>query len=64
VETTGIGRLISRRPPYKELTCKLGVWKIRREARRPGSLLWAEGGPRREPPVSGTPVTIDGARSA
>ncbi|TQM14289.1 NAD(P)/FAD-dependent oxidoreductase [Pseudonocardia kunmingensis] len=31
---------------YKELTCKLGVWKIRREARRPGSLLWAKGGRR------------------
>ncbi|MFC7384776.1 NAD(P)/FAD-dependent oxidoreductase [Sphaerisporangium rhizosphaerae] len=31
---------------YKELTCKLGVWKIRREARRPGSLIWPKGGPR------------------
>ncbi|GAA3629515.1 hypothetical protein GCM10022267_15130 [Lentzea roselyniae] len=34
---------------YKELTCKLGVAKIRLEARKPGSLLWAKGGPR---PVS------------
>ncbi|PWK91801.1 hypothetical protein C8D88_1011840 [Lentzea atacamensis] len=31
---------------HKELTCKLGVAKIRREARKPGSLLWAKGGPR------------------
>ncbi|MGW4641688.1 NAD(P)/FAD-dependent oxidoreductase [Sphaerisporangium sp. NPDC004334] len=31
---------------YKELTCRLGVWKIRREARRPGSLIWPKGGPR------------------
>lgn len=30
---------------YKELTCRLGVSKIRREARKPGSLLWATGGP-------------------
>jgi NADH dehydrogenase len=33
---------------YKELTCKVGVWKIRREARKPGSLLWPKGGPRPE----------------
>ncbi|MGI5284617.1 hypothetical protein ACQEVF_14920 [Nonomuraea polychroma] len=39
---------------YKELTCKLGVLKIRREARQPGSLLWTKGGPRPEQPVSGT----------
>ncbi|MFI9503981.1 NAD(P)/FAD-dependent oxidoreductase [Nocardia sp. NPDC052566] len=30
----------------KELTCKIGVGKIRREARRPGSLIWPKGGPR------------------
>jgi len=30
----------------KELTCKIGVGKIRREARRPGSLVWVKGGPR------------------
>ncbi|GAB3435506.1 NAD(P)/FAD-dependent oxidoreductase [Actinophytocola sediminis] len=29
---------------YKELTCKLGVLKIRREASRPGSLPWPKGG--------------------
>lgn len=29
---------------YKELTCRLGIWKIRREARRPGSLFWPKGG--------------------
>ncbi len=28
----------------KELTCKLGVSKIRREARKPGSLIWPKGG--------------------
>ncbi|UVS80472.1 NAD(P)/FAD-dependent oxidoreductase [Actinokineospora sp. UTMC 2448] len=28
---------------YKELTCNLGVWKIRREARSPGSLRWIRG---------------------
>ncbi|MEO3876661.1 FAD-dependent oxidoreductase [Nonomuraea sp. B12E4] len=31
---------------YKELTCKLGVWKIRREVRKPGSLIWPKGGER------------------
>jgi NADH:quinone reductase (non-electrogenic) len=39
---------------YKELTCKLGVLKIRRESRKPGSLFWAKGGPRPEQPTSGT----------
>jgi NADH dehydrogenase len=39
---------------YKELTCKLGVWKIRREARRPGSLFWPKGGPRPEQPATAT----------
>ncbi|MEV4246653.1 FAD-dependent oxidoreductase [Streptosporangium canum] len=41
---------------YKELTCKLGVWKIRREARKPGSLLWPKGGPRPEQPAAATRV--------
>jgi NADH:ubiquinone reductase (H+-translocating) len=41
---------------YKELTCKLGVWKIRREARKPGSLLWPKGGPRPEQPATATRV--------
>ena len=30
----------------KELTCKVAVWKIRSEARGPGSLFWPKGGPR------------------
>ncbi|RZQ62316.1 NAD(P)/FAD-dependent oxidoreductase [Amycolatopsis suaedae] len=33
----------------KELTCRFGVGKIRREARRPGSLFWPKGGPRPVP---------------
>ncbi|MEU6721733.1 FAD-dependent oxidoreductase [Nonomuraea sp. NPDC046802] len=41
---------------YKELTCKLGVSKIRREARKPGSLLWLKGGSRPEQPASAPPV--------
>ncbi|MFC4016106.1 NAD(P)/FAD-dependent oxidoreductase [Nonomuraea purpurea] len=41
---------------YKELTCKLGVSKIRREARKPGSLLWLKGGPRPEQPASAPPA--------
>ncbi|MHA7987439.1 NAD(P)/FAD-dependent oxidoreductase [Rathayibacter sp. CAU 1779] len=39
-----IGGWVSGR--YKELTSRLGVWKIRREARKPGSLFWPKGGPR------------------
>lgn len=35
----------------KELTCKVAVWKIRREARKPGSLFWPKGGPRPEQPA-------------
>ncbi len=30
----------------KELTCKVAVGKLRREARKPGSMLWPKGGPR------------------
>lgn len=36
---------------YKELTCKLGLAKIRREARRPGSLPWLRGGTRPAAPT-------------
>ncbi|CAM3317627.1 NAD(P)/FAD-dependent oxidoreductase [Kibdelosporangium persicum] len=36
----------------KELTCRLGVGKIRREAQKPGSLFWPKGGPRPEQPVA------------
>ncbi len=39
---------------YKELTCKLGVLKLRREARKPGSLLWLKGGRSPAPSSSGT----------
>ncbi|WP_156960311.1 hypothetical protein [Amycolatopsis taiwanensis] len=37
---------------YKELTCKFGLMKIRREARKPGSMPWIKGGPRPEQLVS------------
>ncbi|MEU1545808.1 FAD-dependent oxidoreductase [Nocardia sp. NPDC005745] len=40
----------------KELTCKIGVGKIRREARKPGSLLWPKGGPRPAQPNSSAQV--------
>ncbi|MET8987150.1 hypothetical protein ABZW49_17020 [Nonomuraea wenchangensis] len=36
----------------KEATCKLGVSRIRREARKPGSSSWLKGGPRPEQPAS------------
>ncbi|PSL00011.1 NADH dehydrogenase [Murinocardiopsis flavida] len=45
---------------YKELTCKLGLFKIRTEARRPGSVPWPKGGTRPERPV---PDTLAGASS-
>ncbi|MFB7493160.1 NAD(P)/FAD-dependent oxidoreductase [Streptomyces sp. NPDC056161] len=32
----------------KEMSCKVAVWKIRREARKPGSLIWPKGAPRPE----------------
>ncbi|MFE9611470.1 NAD(P)/FAD-dependent oxidoreductase [Streptomyces sp. NPDC006012] len=35
----------------KELSCKVAVWKIRREAGKPGSLLWPKGAPRPEQPA-------------
>ena len=31
---------------YKEFTCRLGVWKVRLEARKPGLVPWPRGGPR------------------
>lgn len=43
------GRIVAA---YKELTCKLGLFKIRIEARKPGSMPWPKGGPRPEQPVS------------
>jgi NADH:ubiquinone reductase (H+-translocating) len=43
------GRMGAR---IKEVTCKIGVGKIRREARKPGSLIWPKGGPRPAQPVS------------
>lgn len=43
------GRMGAR---IKEMTCKVAVGKIRREARKPGSLIWPKGGPRPEQPVS------------
>lgn len=36
----------------KEGACKLAVWGIRREARKPGSIVWFKGGPRPEQPAS------------
>ncbi|WP_433715194.1 NAD(P)/FAD-dependent oxidoreductase [Nocardia sp. CA-084685] len=47
------GRMGAR---IKEVTCKVAVWKIRREARKPGSLIWPKGGPRPERPTSAAPV--------
>ncbi|MFI6740377.1 NAD(P)/FAD-dependent oxidoreductase [Nonomuraea sp. NPDC050451] len=35
----------------KEVTCNFAVKRIRREARRPGSLIWLKGGPRPEQPA-------------
>ncbi len=43
------GRIVAA---YKELTCRLGLFKIRREASRPGSVPWLKGGPRPAQPVS------------
>ncbi|WP_227982331.1 NAD(P)/FAD-dependent oxidoreductase [Nocardia spumae] len=37
------GRMGAR---IKEMTCTFGVGKIRREARKPGSMFWPKGGPR------------------
>nr|WP_181719682.1 hypothetical protein [Nocardia gipuzkoensis] len=40
----------------KEVTCKIGIGKIRREARKPGSLIWPKGGPRPAQPAGAAPV--------
>ncbi|MEV0566999.1 FAD-dependent oxidoreductase [Dactylosporangium sp. NPDC050588] len=40
----------------KELTCKVAVSRIRREARRPGSTAWVKGGRRLEQPASAARV--------
>lgn len=55
------GRIVGA---YKELTCRLGVWKVRREARRPGSLIWPKGGPRPEYVRSPDDAAELGARRA
>lgn len=39
----------------KELTCKVAVFKIRREASKPGSLFWPKGGPRPHQPATAAP---------
>ncbi|WP_336215274.1 NAD(P)/FAD-dependent oxidoreductase [Nonomuraea sp. LPB2021202275-12-8] len=41
---------------YKELTARLATWRIRREARKPGSAIWVKGGPRPEQPASAARV--------
>ncbi|MEV4460488.1 FAD-dependent oxidoreductase [Microbispora sp. NPDC049633] len=45
---------------YKELTCKLALWKIRREAR----LMWIKGGPRPGQPAAHGVRDDHGARGA
>ncbi|MET8875134.1 FAD-dependent oxidoreductase [Nocardia sp. NPDC004604] len=47
------GRMGAR---IKEVTCRIGVGKIRREARKPGSLIWPKSGPRPEQPAAAAPV--------
>jgi NADH dehydrogenase len=47
------GRMGAR---IKEVTCKIAVGKIRREARKPSSLIWPKGGPRPGQPVSAAQV--------
>lgn len=41
---------------YKEMTCKLAMSRIRREARKPGSAIWVKGGPRPEQSASAARV--------
>jgi NADH dehydrogenase len=36
---------------FKEAVCRLAVWGIGREGRKPGSTFWAKGGPRPEQPA-------------
>jgi NADH dehydrogenase len=38
--------------PIKELACRAAVWGMRREARKPGSVVWFTGGRRVERPLS------------
>ncbi|GAB3808582.1 FAD-dependent oxidoreductase [Humibacter antri] len=47
---------------YKEFTGRLGVWKIRREARKPGSVPWPKGAPR--PTESPTAALVTGAATS
>lgn len=42
----------------KEMTCKIGITKIRREASNPGSLTWLKGGPRPEQPAPAAQVAM------
>lgn len=58
-DDTPVKAYIGGRPgaAIKELTCRLGVSKIRREARKPGSLIWPKGGTRPEQPAAAQNVT-------
>ncbi|WP_228821626.1 NAD(P)/FAD-dependent oxidoreductase [Nocardia cyriacigeorgica] len=58
-DDTPVKAYIGGRPgaAIKELTAGLGVSKIRREARKPGSLRWPKGGARPERPVAAQEVT-------
>jgi NADH dehydrogenase len=49
---------------YKELTGRLAVWKIRIEARRPGSVPWPKGGPRPAVPAASALPEHSDARHA
>jgi NADH dehydrogenase len=40
----------------KEVTCRFAVSKIRREARKPGSMGWPKGGPRPDQPTPTAPL--------
>lgn len=49
---------------YKELTSRLGVWKIGVEARKPGSVPWPKGGPRPTGnAASAMPARVDANRT-
>jgi NADH dehydrogenase len=53
-DDTPVSSFIGGRPgaPIKELACRAAVWGMRREARKPGSIVWLKGGRRIERPVS------------
>jgi NADH dehydrogenase len=53
-DDTPVSSFIGGRPgaPIKELACRAAVWGMRREARKPGSVVWLKGGRRVERPVS------------